>query len=369
MYYPYNRYVRKPARDYSLAYKALKYAAPIVPAYLMGSKKAYSSGPPKTSLSGEGIRGGAAPIPSKSASSQAARRKRQAKKKKCNKMKGYALRKEVCELSNAVKELKQESKASQGKLTYRARNTGRLLVGNNSQSIMAVGLCSKTSLETVGAQLQYYDPSTPGTLLTADMATGTYSRQYLFKSFMGAITIRNNYQSDVDVKVYLCTPKDDTDIPPNTAWANGATDGSNATSTTIGVYPSDFSQFRDVWNSKQLCNKSLSPGETTKVSHVEKNFLYDPSVTDAQSQLYQKLYKSFSFMIVIQGCPAHDTSLYEVGYQQAGVDLVFHTTAVVHYDAGVGLERVYIDNNLPNPTNGFVQSHQPIPDNIAYSVA
>ena len=243
-----------------------------------------------------------------------------------------------------------------------------------SSAVNANGVADRSGndtsiVENVLENLRYYDPSTPGTLITANFNTGTYQRSVHFKSVTQSMLLRNNYQSDVKVKVYLCTPKKDTNQGPSAAWTAGIADNPATIATTalLNQYPTDFQVFNDLWKVKVAVNTTLAPGESAKASHTAKDFEYDPAVVDSHALTYQRKYKSFAWLLVVSGVPSHDSALSQIGLAQAGIDYVMNRTCIVSYDAGVNIKFVVPQNTLDTPTNGFIQSHQPVPDNIAYS--
>lgn len=309
-------------------------------------------------------KGGAAPLPSKIYK----RQKRRRPKTKSNKK----LSKEVSRIKKQVSDLKHSENASLGNMTYRQLQVWNQTCANNVQSISLYEISKPSNYETVLAQLKYYDPSVPGTLITASAATGTYQKNFLVKSIFSKLTFRNNYQSDADVTVYLCTPKSDSSISPSQAWTDGiTTDAGNVTANTeINQYPTDYDVFRDLWTAKRAAHKILSPGQSFDVSHSISNVDYDPALYDEHSAQYQKRFKTAMWMVVLRGTLSHDTAVDDqLGLAQAGIDTYVQNTWNVQYDAGVNLSYVYLDTTLDTPTNGFVQSHQPIPDNVGYSVA
>lgn len=364
------------AGDYALRTlaKTLKYGTGPAMAYAARNYK-YGSGPPKRGLSGQGFspsssRGGAAPIASGYSRKQF--RKNRAKLRKKYKPRSNAkLTRDVARLKATQKQLKYSDEASNGTMTYRLHTSHQLSAADNVQNSIGYDGWSVANMETALANLKYYDPSNPATLITADATVGGFNKQVHFKSLTTTLHIRNNYQSDCDLVVYLCKPRDDTSIQPTTAWSNGATDGANVAITDTSLYPNDFKQFRDLWTAKRVQSSILSPGQTVKVSHSVKDIMYDPSTVDEHNLTYQKYYGNFVFLVLIKGVISHDSSLVtQRGLQACGIDILRKRTAIVNYDAGIGLEYVHADTSGFNtPTNGFVQSHQPIPDNVSYSVA
>lgn len=286
-------------------------------------------------------------------------------KKTLPKKKG--LKRDVAKIKNAITALRQSENASLGKLTYRARGVERLLAGVNVQNFITVGLIGNTELETAGGQLQYYDSST-GALVTQSIAVGTYSKKMLVKSVTSSILLRNNYQADVNVLVYLCKIRDDTDQTPSVAFANVTDNAISGSSSTIGMFPSDSELMGQLWHTKRLSNEVLSPGQQLELSHTENNFEYDPSTVDSHNLEYQREYKSFGYLVIINGCLSHDVTLNQQGRSQAGIDIEESRTIKISYDAGANISRVYVVNAYDTATTAFTQSQKPIPDNVVYAV-
>lgn len=272
-------------------------------------------------------------------------------------------------VKSQIKELKRLAESDMGRLVYRDMAPARLLAGVNAQACSAIAASDTSILEAVIAQLRYYDPSAPSTLVTADGATGTYQKEFYFKRIYSKITYRNNYQSPVLVKSYCCVPKDDTNITPFVAWTNGLTDGANGSYSDMNSYPTDSQQFQDLYKIVSSKTKLLNPGQELVCTHSEKPFQYDPSLTDSHSLSYQTRNKNFLWMTIVSGCVGHDTSLDEQGFLAAGVDIIIERVFEVHYSAGADIRFVYTTNSLDTFTNGGVYSSKPVADNIGYSVS
>lgn len=272
-------------------------------------------------------------------------------------------------IKSQIKELKKIAESDMGTLTYRDRAPARLLAGVNAQAASAISASDTTILESVIAQLRYYDPSAPTALVTADGASGSYQKEFFFKRTYSKITLRNNYQTPCHVKVYCCKPKEDTNITPFVAWTNGLTDMSNGLYSDTNVFPTDSPQFTDLYKTIKSESKLLNPGQEMVCSNSMKEFQYDPSLTDSHNLTYQTRNKNFLWMIVVQGVIAHDTTLDEQGLIACGVDIVVDRVFEVRYSAGADIKYVYVTDSLDTFTNGAVYSSRPVSDNIGYSVA
>ena len=293
------------------------------------------------------------------------------KARKCRTMGRRKLSKKVCRMEASIKSLKFAENASLGTFTHRKiENQGSvttLATGQDQGTLALFGHVMSDFNESI-QYLQYYDPSTPGTLIVADGKTGTYDRRFLFKSVFCSVVLRNNYQTDCNVRVYLCTPKQSSSIAPLTAWRNGIAANPDTTITsdrTLGQYPNDYSDFKDVWTAKLHCKASLSAGQTMTCSHGIKDVEFDPTAFATHTASFQQKYKNFAFIIVVNGTVAHTATT--TGLAQCGVDVMLKTTRVIQYDAGVNISFQRVDNTLGDQTTGSVQSLKPTADNLPFS--
>lgn len=288
------------------------------------------------------------------------------KYKKIKKLKGKKLSKEVLKLSNQVGKLKHESDSTVAELNYRYLTAQRVTCGISGQNILEMIGSDKDQLEAVLTQLKYWDPST-STFVTSSGIAGTNEKKFLFNSISSKLTLRNNYQSDVELMVWLCKPRVDTDSTVTTAYTNGINDdlGNVTTFSTYGSLPTDYKTTTDFWSFKRVCKKVLSNGDTFQVSHGEENVEYDPSFSDSHNLVYQKGNKAFQWLIMVRGTLGHDGAAAE-GTLQAGVDCMIQNVYKVRYSGGANFKFTYISENLGDLV-GPVQGKCPIPDLVNYS--
>lgn len=278
----------------------------------------------------------------------------------------------IKKIEKDIRSLRKYDKTGMGIHTHRKLASTNLTSSVNAQGWAILGNSATTgNYELALANLKYFDSST-NTLVTADAASGTYSRTVEFKSVGAHLEIRNNYQVPCDYTLYLCKIRDDSSLSASTCWTNGlANDQSNITALTqLGNYPTDYSSVNDIWNLSVSKKGRLLPGETVTASHYEKDISYDPSKTDSHALSYQRELKSFQFLLVIRGIIGHDTVQDEQTLLQAGVDVKSSETWVVQYNAGKTLNRFYTDNGMDTAfTNAGVATNQPVADNQSYSLA
>lgn len=281
------------------------------------------------------------------------------------------LSKDVNVCKKAIKTLKLQTKASLGKLTYRRTRADTIRSATNSQAVKGYAVNRTVEYQNVLTFLKYYDPSNPSVLINTNGNSGTFQKDFLFKSVYSKLELRNSYMTDAMVTVYLCLPKADTDQSPENAWTDGiANDAGNvASNTAYSSLPNDYDTFRDFYNTKRVLHQVIKPGQTISCSNSIKDVTFDPAYVDTHSLLYQKVLKSMQWLVIVKGLVAHDNaSSVQQGVIEAGVDSLQTETFECHYDAGVDLSYIHIENTLDTPTNGFVQGQQQIPDNITYEI-
>jgi len=320
--------------------------------------RAYKKGPASVST---GTAGG----------TKGTRARRRPLNKKRQRIRPVKLAKELTRLNNKVTTLSKESKNCHSVLQYYNRSSGRMLGSVAQSKFSYLTASSVANYEAVLAQLRFFNPASPGTLTTADGSTGTYAREYYFKSVYSRIDLVNNYQVPVVVRLYCVTPKSDTSTSPETSFTNGLADCGNPSSTSPCIHPTDSKEFMDTWNIQFSKKIILSPGQGCFGNYSVKDIYYAPQIYDSISLSYQKRFKTFAWCARIEGVLGHDTSANEQSLLGCGVDYVWSTKYVVHYDnGGTPIEFIYINDTSPTSfTNGGVISEKPVADNIGYSVS
>lgn len=273
-------------------------------------------------------------------------------------------------LKKQVKSLTRSIKSTMGTLIYRKRTTERLLTSINEKGYgIAQNQVDMNLYETVLGELRFFNPSAPGTLIQGSGASGTYFREYNFKNVTSKLCAKNNYQVPCKFTVMLMCSKEDTSINPATAFQNGLVDVGNPSSQSQLTYFTDSDEFNKLWSIKKTKKKLLQPGQELKISHSYKDMMYDPAVFDSHSLTFQNKYKTFCWLIKVEGRLGHDTSADQQGLTQAGVDIVVDNVLKVEYDAGCDLKFIVVSDGSDSFTNGAVTSSKPVSDNIGYSVA
>lgn len=279
---------------------------------------------------------------------------------------------EVTQLKREVRRLKTKTSicdSMDAQLVYKNRQVDACIASANQSCHSEKAGVNQSLIETVLGQLRYYDPSTPGTYITADYSTGTQSKEIMLSAYSKCL-VRNNYQVPAHITVYVCTPKTDTSIAPITAMTNGFTDiGVSSANTNLQAYITESPQFQDLWKVASSTKKTIQPGQTCSVSHSVKKMKYDPSLNDSHPQSYQKKSGAHVYVIRVEGEVAHDTTADQQGFSGVGVDIVVDTKFTVHYDGGAAINYMVLATDASAFTNGAVLSNKPVSDNQGYSLA
>lgn len=296
-------------------------------------------------------------------------RRKPKKQLKPRKIKNRVVKSQFQIVDRQIKDLRKKVHVDLATHTYRSLASARSIATANQCTHTLVDINTGANVETVLANLRYYNPSVPGTLTTASGATGTFSRDIHFDNIYSHITLRNNYQVPCDLKVYLCKVKGHTSNDPVTLL--GASDQIIGGSSSVNpmIFMTDIETLTQQWSVDCVKSVRLLPGHECVASHSEHKINYDPAHYDGNSDTYQKDFKSFVWVIRVEGVVAHDTTLDQQGNSGAGVDFIVYNKYVIKYDAGVSLNDIYYSDSRDSFTNGAVVSSMPVSDNIGYSVA
>lgn len=279
-----------------------------------------------------------------------------------------AVPRKVKGLTKQVKELKRIAESDMGTHTQRNRVTHPVLSIINQQNYLSVASSTKTILEAVLAELRYYDPAIPGTLLQADGAVGSFQKEFYFSKNHSKITVRNNYQVPCMVSVYSMRPKSDTSIIPSTAFTQGLADVGNPDVLSPLLHLTDSIELTDLWRIEKSKRVKLEPGQQCVMTTTGKPFQYDPAFADAHTSAYQPRFNGHSWHVAVQGVVGHDTIADSQGVLAAGVDLVIDTMFMIKYAAGADINFLILNDESGGFSNTGVVSNKPYTDNQGYSV-
>ncbi len=248
-----------------------------------------------------------------------------------------------------------------------------IFAAQNLQNILEQQCPNVTTLQGCIDDLRFFNPSVPNTLITTDLQSATFPQNILMNSYT-RITMKNNYQSDVRVRVYLCKVKADTGISGITAMSNGLADNPSGSLaiTNLSIRPRDSEQFKDLWSSKLVNSKILKPGQQCVSSYASGSFSLDPATLDSHTSAFQKKLKGAVFLIIVNGMLAHNNEgTPDIGIEQCGLDVQRDFVIKAFYDSGgVDLHDIQIVNGLDAfVTTPALAAHQPVVDLQSFATA
>ncbi len=232
--------------------------------------------------------------------------------------------------------------------------------GTNQCKYFSVDGSSKSLIEDSIKELKFFNPASPGTLITTNYNTGTFQKQIMIRS-SGSINLRNNYKVPITLKLYICKIKADTSLSPFDCITSGFVDIGSLAVTDVMSKASDSLILKDLWHYKKICDKLMQPGTEVTYKHYGKSYSYDTSLVDTHNLTYVKQFKVYSWLLRIGGVLAHDSvDVGDEGLQNSAIDIIIRRNHHIIYDAGVDLNEVQTDptlNSFQNTANTTVLDH------------
>lgn len=267
----------------------------------------------------------------------------------------------------AIKDIKTRINLDTGTHVHRIRACVQQLATVNEATYRDLGVNDASNIEDVLSNLKYYDPSTPATLLTADGAVGTFSKSFHFTSIHNKFTVRNNFISPVNVRIYYVAPKSDTSILPSTAFTNGLADVGSPSATSPLTYLTDSPVFNKLWKIVKSQKATLQGGQTRTMSHTIKDIKYDPAYNDSHTSSYKPIDGALRIIVRVTGAVGHTATT--VGHLACGVDITSDTVYTVKYQAGADLYQITLSDTSGAVTTASLFTDKPVGDNIVYNAA
>lgn len=267
-------------------------------------------------------------------------------------------------LSKRVWMLEKRQNASQGTHIHRRRRYTNFTSDDGEIKVGHKDINTRGTLDAVLAKLQYYNPADPANLVTADGATGTFSRDYMFAPVRVSVIVRNRGRTPCVFGAYLCMCKDDTSTTVTAAYTAGF---DNVVETTLGVpnnetplfYNNDSDVLKSLYKITRTKKFKLEPGQGRNFVFYTRGFNYNPAILDTQADDYQPDFAGSSIMYRVQGVPGNDSTLgtAELGLVPGSITVCTTLEWKVRYEAGVNLKRITVDDTgETNFTNAGVVS-------------
>lgn len=270
------------------------------------------------------------------------RGKRRYRKKR--RRRSYRGTRQVAQLRKQVRTLQRRVQAGLGTYVYKRMASASVSAADKAVQVGSYEASNVSKIQGAIDALPVYDPTT-GVLTPTDFNSGTIQKQVEIAKTFSRVTCRNNYEKPCKVTIYLCSPKSDTSLNPVTTIDNGLSDvGSSLSRSTIMIYPTDSSQFKDLWKIRKRTSRFLMPGRSVRLTNFCRSFMYDTSFEDSHGLQFQSRWYAHVYMIRVEGVPAHGATSGE-GSSNAKVDCLFETHYTIKYDAGADIYRIEVDDN------------------------
>lgn len=265
-------------------------------------------------------------------------KKKATNRKNVNNMKRKTVKSNKQVLQKQINQLAKKVNISLSKHTHRYAAAGRVVANDGECDHVEVAPITPTLIEGYTDNLRFFDSSS-NALETKDTTFIVQSHDVKFKNIHSKLTIKNNYSTPLHLKVYLCKVKGDNAAGVVAEYTNALTDTcvtAGADTETALMYLTDVERLRENWNIDCVIDKRLIHGAVASTSHGTGEFNYDPSHADYEADAYQSRYKSFLWVIRIQGEISHDSTnpATEIGIGDVACDYFVENKAEIVYNAG-----------------------------------
>lgn len=262
-----------------------------------------------------------------------------------------------------LKRVEQKANAGVGILVHRRIELDKVQAGESTVTYDVQDVNTVTQLESSIAKCRYYDAGS-NAVVTQNQSSLTSFSKFFFKKTYVKVTLRANYQTDVNVDIYYWQVKEDTSVTSDNARTLGLTDVGGPSSTSVSVYPTDSELLKSLYKCRFHKKVVMKAGKETVVSIDLGSFNYDRSLTDSHTSTYQVPYKAGQIMFRVYGALAHDAGgTAQYGRNDGRIDYEMEVVHVLEYEAGAKLKTVAItDNRSTFATGGGILTQCPIAD-------
>lgn len=260
------------------------------------------------------------------------------------------------------------SKAMPTTLVVKQREGSSLTCATNLSNWSQTVFNDGTAIEANMAYAKAFDPTNPGTLLTTNLSTGTYSRG-VFYSVFGRMKYTNNCHIPVRLTVYHMRTVGMHAVNFNDSYAEMIKDSSNQTLITAKLLsPEDLPNMRKYFKITKKVTKLLKPGDVHIATTGCKMRKYDPSYADYSTAPYSVLYGTRWIIARVDGVLSHDTTpTTDIGDSVGTIDIQSDKVYTYKYDGGFYARYIHTIDNSQSIDTAIVA--QPATGNYNYSLA
>jgi hypothetical protein len=215
-------------------------------------------------------------------------------------------------------------------------------------------LNDSTTNEAALGNLRFFNPAVPGTLTSANAASGTFLRKYEFKYMKVDMTWRCASTNGGTVTAMIVLPKRNGDDTPLTTFTNGIADqgvGGALVKEQPSIWITDSAQFNEKYKIVKKIHKHLEPGQQLTLSYNTGCYRYDPTAFDDDPTSVRKDAKQVFMVASILGdLVGEQGNPFTVTYGQTSMQFMMSQQWKVEYDAGCPGIRDIVNQSLPGTT-------------------
>ncbi len=226
------------------------------------------------------------------------------------------------------------------------------------------------------AKLEFFDIDAMGALTPRNISTVTnFQTKWRFIESSSVMTVANQANTPVNVRMWKTFPKTDTSISPVNAYRNGLSDQVQDFDSSTPANPlarlSDSSEFGKLYSSSDYQEFVLRPGQKKEFTHHNGPFTFDPAYVVDHNLQYQSNLKAMAWLISGVGDFLLEGDEILTGTTNGTkLQVSYVTTHKIQYDGGAAFDRYeYVEFPVDGtftaetwmPANDHVLFDAPIP--------
>lgn len=246
--------------------------------------------------------------------------------------------------------------ATESTCVYKNRAFERIVSANNFVNTHSEVLFDWFYYNATLAAVPYFDPAT-NSITNRDVRDATLSKNFYFKSFAEYI-VKNQSNFPVTCRLYVVSPKQDTNINPVTMVNDGLLERSGGAISTVTpmYYPTESQEFTRTWRIRKKKKVYLRAGDMIKISTSTRMFKFNPA--DGHTTAFQKKLEARCVLVRFEGPMVHECSDPQpanpnLGVGQASLYTMIRRQTKLFYDGGAKFKQLRMIDAaqvVPNPT-------------------
>lgn len=240
--------------------------------------------------------------------------------------------------------------ATESKLVVKVRGMNRYTSAVNQVNHNYLDLFTYANLTSRFLTIPYWDPAT-NTVTDRNVQAANSSKNFYFKCFAQCV-LKNETNFPVTIRVYMLSPKQDTNRNPVLAVQDGILERSSGAlnDTSPLFYPTDSQEFTRSWRVRKRKKAYLRAGDVMKITTSTRLFKYNGA--DGHTTQYQKKLESRVLLIRQEGPISHDCTTPNpdnLAFGESAVTVYTKKMYKIFYDGGAKMTRYQLfDTDVVN---------------------